>query len=157
MAFVRVALPTTAAHMRRRQTGRHPALLRMLQTPRSTPTTTNNHIRLVASDVDGTLLDSRHRIAPRTLEAIRAMRTKGVLFVPATGKSRGGVRNALGDLGRELTDPKGGLSVGGVYLQARAFLVLFLGWGVVRPPARGGLPAWPHLSYVFANVLCGVC
>lgn len=76
-------------------------------------------IRLVASDVDGTLLDSTHRIAPRTLQAIKAMRDKGVLFVPATGKSRSGVRNALGELGRELTDPAGGLSVGGVYLQVR--------------------------------------
>lgn len=31
-----------------------------------------------------------------------------------TGKSRGGVRTALGELGKEVTDT---LSVGGVYLQ----------------------------------------
>lgn len=85
---------------------------RMLQTA-----THNPHIRLVASDVDGTLLTTAHTIAPRTVQAIRGVREKGVLFVPATGKSRGGVRNALGDLGRELTDPRAGLSVGGVYLQ----------------------------------------
>jgi hypothetical protein len=96
-------------------------LLHTAQTP-----TPNTHIRLVASDVDGTLLTTAHTIAPRTVQAIRRMvQEKGVLFVPATGKSRGGVRNALGALGRELTGPpspsregEGGLwGVGGVYLQ----------------------------------------
>lgn len=50
-----------------------------------THTAANNNIRLVASDVDGTLLDSRHRVSPRTVHSIRAMKEKGVLFVPATG------------------------------------------------------------------------
>lgn len=104
-----------------------------------TATGPSPHIRLVASDVDGTLLNSRHKIAPRTVDAIRGIREKGVLFVPATGKSRGGVRNALGDLGRELTDPKTGLSVGGVYLQVRIEVCLVSVWvaGSVRLCALG--------------------
>lgn len=111
-------LPSTGATHRHRH-----STLRMLLHPAQTP-----NIRLVASDVDGTLLTTAHTIAPRTVQAIRRMvQEKGVLFVPATGKSRGGVRNALGALGRELTGPpgpsregKGGLwGVGGVYLQVR--------------------------------------
>ena len=39
------------------------------------------HIQIVASDVDGTLLDSRHRIAPRTVAAIRAIRDRRVPVV----------------------------------------------------------------------------
>ncbi|TFJ86987.1 hypothetical protein NSK_001321 [Nannochloropsis salina CCMP1776] len=82
-------------------------------------------IVLVASDVDGTLLGSSHTISPRTIASIRALRKKGILFVPATGKSRGGVRNALGALGEELTSS---MATGGVYLQG---LMVYKGGDVI--------------------------
>jgi Cof subfamily protein (haloacid dehalogenase superfamily) len=57
--------------------------------------------------------------------AIRAVQEKGILFVPATGKSRGGVRIALGKLGEELTSNS---ATGGVYLQG---LIVYKGGEVV--------------------------
>jgi len=75
--------------------------------------------------VDGTLLTSKHTISSRTVAAIRAIQAKGILFVPATGKSRGGVRIALGKLGEELTSSS---ATGGVYLQG---LIVYKGGEVV--------------------------
>lgn len=91
----------------------------------SSPSSALPPIRLVASDVDGTLLQSSHTISSRTVAAIRAVQKKGILFVPATGKSRGGVRIALGKLGEELTRST---ATGGVYLQG---LIVYKGGEVV--------------------------
>ena len=44
-------------------------------------------IRLIATDLDGTLLDSEKRFTPRTINAIRRAAENGVVFVPATGRS----------------------------------------------------------------------
>lgn len=44
-------------------------------------------IRLIASDLDGTLFDSDHRPAPRTVRAVNAARDAGVHVVAATGRS----------------------------------------------------------------------
>ena len=43
-------------------------------------------IRLIAFDLDGTLLRPDKTIAPRTMQALRAAQEKGVLLVPATGR-----------------------------------------------------------------------
>jgi rRNA maturation RNase YbeY len=45
-------------------------------------------VRLVALDMDGTLLDSKSRILPSSVKAIRAALDKGVRVVLATGKAR---------------------------------------------------------------------
>lgn len=42
--------------------------------------------RLVLSDLDGTLLNSEKRISERTVQAVRKLTEKGVIFVPATGR-----------------------------------------------------------------------
>ena len=42
--------------------------------------------RLIASDLDETLLDSDHRVPERVRRAISAARELGVKFVPATGR-----------------------------------------------------------------------
>ncbi|WP_435532132.1 HAD family hydrolase [Rhodococcus antarcticus] len=42
--------------------------------------------QLVASDVDGTLLDGTDRVSPRTRAAIEAVRARGVPFVLVTGR-----------------------------------------------------------------------
>ena len=44
--------------------------------------------RLVAIDMDGTLLDSRSRVLPSSVEAIKAALARGVRVVLATGKAR---------------------------------------------------------------------
>ncbi len=47
--------------------------------------------KMVAVDMDGTLLDSQKKIAPATVSAIKRVIAKGVLFVIATGRSVRGV------------------------------------------------------------------
>ena len=42
--------------------------------------------RIVASDMDETFLDGRHKIPPANLEALARMRELGVLFVPSSGR-----------------------------------------------------------------------
>jgi Cof subfamily protein (haloacid dehalogenase superfamily) len=64
-------------------------------------------------------------VSSRTVTAIRAVQQKGIRFIVATGKSRGGVRIALGKLGEELTS---GSATGGVYLQG---LIVYKGGEVV--------------------------
>ncbi|MDM8271108.1 Cof-type HAD-IIB family hydrolase [Thermophilibacter provencensis] len=54
--------------------------------------------RLIASDLDETLLDSSHRIPDRVRAAIRAARELGARFVPATGRPFNSVDDTLADL-----------------------------------------------------------
>jgi len=44
-------------------------------------------IRLIVSDLDGTLLNSAHEISPFTAQAVDAAQAQGVLFTVATGKT----------------------------------------------------------------------
>ena len=48
-------------------------------------------IRLIALDLDGTLLDDRKQISRRSLRALRAAADQGVLLVPATGRTVAGI------------------------------------------------------------------
>ena len=43
-------------------------------------------IRLVALDLDGTLLDSQSQISPRTRQAIADAAGRGVIVLPCTGR-----------------------------------------------------------------------
>lgn len=43
-------------------------------------------IRLIAADLDGTLLNEQKQIGERTLKALRKAAEKGILFVPSTGR-----------------------------------------------------------------------
>ncbi len=45
-----------------------------------------SRVRLVATDLDGTLLDPRGRITARTARAVRAARAQGIHVVPVTGR-----------------------------------------------------------------------
>lgn len=51
--------------------------------------------RIVFSDVDGTLLDSRHRLLPGTLAGIRALGERGIPFVIISARSPAGIRPIL--------------------------------------------------------------
>lgn len=54
-------------------------------------------IRLIAFDLDGTLLRRDKSISPRTLQALQAAKEKGVLLVPATGRLYRSLPEALLD------------------------------------------------------------
>ena len=52
-------------------------------------------IRLVASDLDGTLFDTDHRPAQRTVDAVNALVDAGIVVAAVTGRSWfGGVERA---------------------------------------------------------------
>lgn len=55
----------------------------------------SNPIRLVALDLDGTLLTSQKTITPRTLAALDALRQRGILMVPITGRPAQGLPEAV--------------------------------------------------------------
>lgn len=55
--------------------------------------------RLIASDLDETLLDSTHHVPERVRAAISAAREKGVRFVPCTGRPFESVNVTLDELG----------------------------------------------------------
>ena len=73
-------------------------------------------IKVIASDMDGTLLGDDHRIAPETLEAIKEAQKAGIRFMIATGRNFRGAMAELKDTGlicdyvvgsgAELRDPK---------------------------------------------------
>ena len=81
-------------------------------------------IRLAALDLDGTLLNSRGEISPRTRQALQEASARGVVVVPATGRplaslppvvaSQPWVRYALTSNGAAVWD-LGGDPLGGVY------------------------------------------
>ena len=55
--------------------------------------------RLIASDLDETLLDSAHHVPERVRRAVAAARELGVRFVPATGRPAPSVAPTLDELG----------------------------------------------------------
>lgn len=75
------------------------------------PTDKKPEIRLVALDVDGTILDSNHAATPRVVETIKSAIAKGVQVVLATGKTRYATTKLIEELG--ITTP-------GIYLQGLA-------------------------------------
>ncbi|MBR5792154.1 MAG: HAD family phosphatase [Ruminiclostridium sp.] len=57
-----------------------------------------NKIKLIALDLDATLLDSQKKISPRNLAALERARQMGVLMVPVTGRPAQGLPQAVLDL-----------------------------------------------------------
>lgn len=55
----------------------------------------NKKYKIVASDLDGTLLGKDQKVSCENLEAIGAMRRLGVEFVPATGRSLGEIPHEI--------------------------------------------------------------
>ena len=45
-----------------------------------------NKIKLIASDLDGTLLTSQKEITPRLQKALSSIHEMGIFFVPSTGR-----------------------------------------------------------------------
>ena len=48
-------------------------------------------VKLIASDLDGTLLTNKKELSPRTREALDLAAAQGIYLVPATGRSFGSV------------------------------------------------------------------
>lgn len=48
-------------------------------------------IKIVFSDVDGTLLNSQQEITPRTLHALKTLHEKKILFVIISARSPSGI------------------------------------------------------------------
>lgn len=111
-------------------------------------------VRLIVSDIDGTLLPSGGRISPATRDAVRACRERGVEFVVASGRWYPSAREiSAGQLGIEdgyMIICNGGAVVrsGGEVLmedgldaaQARYVYDLFQGAGVTMTSyVRGGI------------------
>lgn len=59
-------------------------------------------IKLIATDMDGTLLDSEKRMPADILPVVRALREKGVSFVIASGRQYAALRRDLGELADEV-------------------------------------------------------
>lgn len=55
-------------------------------------------IKLIALDLDATLLDSQKRVSQRNLEALERARQLGILMVPVTGRPAQGLPQAVLDL-----------------------------------------------------------
>lgn len=60
-------------------------------------------IKVIASDMDGTLLGESHRLDEETLAAIHKAQAAGIRFMLATGRNYEGAINALGELDSRLT------------------------------------------------------
>ena len=56
------------------------------------------NIKLVASDLDGTLLNRNKEITPRLFEALKKLDELGIYFVPSTGRPFGTVPKAIKEL-----------------------------------------------------------
>ena len=54
-------------------------------------------IKLIVSDLDGTLLNEKHRISDVSLTAIQAAREAGIDFMIATGRHQENVASLLKD------------------------------------------------------------
>ena len=57
-----------------------------------------SHVRLIACDLDGTLLDSRHRPPKDLPRLVRRLSELGVAFVPASGRQYGSIIAKLSSL-----------------------------------------------------------
>lgn len=81
------------------------------QNPMATNTNTpkkKSDIKLIVTDVDGTLLTSQHKLTDRTANALKAAMAQGVKVVLATGKTRPALESVIKQL--DLKTP-------GIYVQ----------------------------------------
>jgi len=60
-------------------------------------------IRLIATDMDGTLLDSRKRLPKDIVPVVRALKARGVRFVIASGRQYATLVRDMGELAQDLT------------------------------------------------------
>jgi Cof subfamily protein (haloacid dehalogenase superfamily) len=59
-------------------------------------------IKLVVTDMDGTLLNSKHELHPEFYSIFRQLREKGILFAAASGRQYHNIRNVFSDIENEM-------------------------------------------------------
>lgn len=106
--------------------------------------------RIVATDMDETFLGSDHRVPQANVEAILAMRERGVLFVPASGRAYGSIMGSLRDLPAACLDDSYVISYNGgcinrvgesePIISSRILLILKTRCGLCPVCASGSLP-----------------
>lgn len=94
--------------------------LKVFDKPESMTLTQADNLKLIAVDLDGTLLNSHHELTARTEQALKRAMAMGLEVVLATGKTRASAAGVIAQLG--LTSP-------GVYLQG---LAIYNGDGTIR-------------------------
>jgi len=55
-------------------------------------------VKLFATDLDGTLFDSKHELTPETRDALSALTDKGIKIVLATGRSRATIPDSIAEM-----------------------------------------------------------
>ena len=71
-----------------------------------------NNIRLLALDMDGTLLDSRKKISPRVRKALEALDARGVFVAAGTGRGLA----EMDEIRKELPFMRRGFLVSGAHI-----------------------------------------
>ena len=99
-------------------------------------------IRMVALDMDGTLLGEDGKVSPRNLAALRAAETAGIEIVVATGRRHSYALRVLGSLG---------LHHATVLISSNGTITRTLGsWGAGSPTVPTELIARAHLPHATA-------
>lgn len=60
-------------------------------------------IKLIVTDMDGSLLDEKSQFPPNLKEAYDLMKENGIIFTAASGRSPDGLYRLFGDLAKEMT------------------------------------------------------
>lgn len=108
-------------------------------------------IKLVASDMDGTLLDSKKRLPEDIVPVIRAMKEKGAIFAVASGRQYDALRRDLSQIAEDIVF----IAENGALVVERGE-VLFI--DALAPQEIGGiLEAAKDLQGVYACVCCADC
>ena len=110
----------------------------------------NNSIRLIAIDLDGTLLGDDGRVSPRNLSALRAAEAAGIQIVIATGRRHSFAMRVLRPLG---LDPDS------ILISSNGTITRTLGAspsqeGISAAPIPSRLLARTHLPHATALWLC---
>ncbi len=95
-------------------------------------------IRLIAFDLDGTVLNTDKAITPRTRAALDAAQKKGVFLLPATGRTLANMQCCTDLPGRHLALTSNGAAIWD--MGAAPAAAVFSRWGENRGAAEGLLP-----------------
>ena len=112
-------------------------------------------IRLIASDLDGTLLNARGELPTGVFDSIRRLREKGVLFAAASGRQLGNLERLFFPVRREMAF----IAENGAYIAAgdmrrASTLPRPVAEGILRDLLQAGMEVLisaPQTSYVLAS------
>ena len=84
-----------------------------------------NEIKLIAIDIDGTLVNSKKEITPAVKKAVLAARDKGKQIVICTGRPLSGAQRYLDELGLNKQDNEYVVSFNGAVVESTNGQVIF--------------------------------